>query len=196
MSGSQKSPNKKGPLTRGRYHKILSKSKGKQSPGKGRPSPTLVKCRTNFKPPKEIDISQLSEEEQLQKVLEVSKIESMTPDEQLRLAIAESIKNCCSTCLASTFKKNKNLNVASPTPPSDAVADPARLMPVPSIIQSMDEWTNKRMELYHKRKFIDNVRNETNMGALTKQAAANNIDEKAPEKEIPNVNRNPDYSGK
>jgi len=51
----------------------------------------------HFKPPK------LSEEEQLQKVLEESKIESLTPDEQLKLALAKSMRE---------------LNVATPTPPS------------------------------------------------------------------------------
>ena len=105
--GSQKSPNKDGPLTRGRYRKILSKSKAKRSPGKGRTSPTLVKNRTGsvfIKSRKEIaDLSKLSEEEQLQKALEESKIESMTLDEQMKLAISES---------------RKILNLASPTPPS------------------------------------------------------------------------------
>ena len=104
MTGSQKSsPSKNfGPLTRGRYRKILSKSKAKRSPVKGRTSPTLVKSISgvtgsqlkNFRSPKkENDLSKLSEEEQLQKVLEESKIESLTPDEQMKLAIAESLRD-------------------------------------------------------------------------------------------------------
>ena len=99
MPGSQKSsPSKNCPLTRGRYRKMVSKSKGKRSPVKGRTSPISgitgsSQLKNSRKPKKENDFSELSEEEQLQKVLEESRIESMSPNAQLKLAIAASLRD-------------------------------------------------------------------------------------------------------
>ena len=100
MPGSQKSsPSKNCPLTRGRYRKMVSKSKGKRSPVKGRTSPisgvtgSSSQLKNSRKPKKENDFSELSEEEQLQKVLEESRIESMSPNAQLKLAIAASLRD-------------------------------------------------------------------------------------------------------
>ena len=75
----------------------------------GRPGLSNIANMVHFKPPK------LSEEEQLQKVLEESKIESLTPDEQLKLALAKSMRE---------------LNVASPTattPPSQSMSPDEQL---------------------------------------------------------------------
>ena len=75
----------------------------------GRPGLSNIANMVHFKPPK------LSEEEQLQKVLEESKIESLTPDEQLKLALAKSMRE---------------LNVATPTattPPSQSMSPDEQL---------------------------------------------------------------------
>lgn len=99
MPGSQKSsPSKNCPLTRGRYRKMVSKSKGKRSPVKGRTSPISgvtgsSQLKNSRKPKKENDFSKLSEEEQFQKALEESRIESMSPNAQLKLAIAASLRD-------------------------------------------------------------------------------------------------------
>ena len=99
MPGSQKSsPSKNCPLTRGRYRKMVSKSKGKRSSVKGRTSPISgvtesSQLKNSRKPKKENDFSKLSEEEQFQKALEESRIESMSPNAQLKLAIAASLRD-------------------------------------------------------------------------------------------------------
>ena len=101
MPGSQKSsPSKNCPLTRGRYRKMVSKSKGKRSPVKERTSPisgvtgSSSQLKNSRKPnKKENDFSKLSEEEQFQKALEESRIESMSPNAQLKLAIAASLRD-------------------------------------------------------------------------------------------------------
>ena len=133
MPGSQKSsPSKNCPLTRARYRKMVSKSKGKRSPVKGRTSPisgvtgSSSQLKTSRKPnKKEIVFSKLSEEEQVQKVLEVSRIESMSQDDQLKLAIAASLRDLLN------IPGNQNV-LSAPTIPVIQVTGPSPIMPIPS----------------------------------------------------------------
>ena len=139
MPGSQKSsPSKNCPLTRGRYRKMVSKSKGKRSPVKERTSPisgvtgSSSQLKNSRKPnKKENDFSKLSEEEQFQKALEESRIESMSPNAQLKLAIAASLRDL--------------LNI-----PGDQNVLSVPTIPTPRKPMSQEKSNEKPKEMYQK----------------------------------------------
>ena len=222
MPGSQKSsPSKNCPLTRGRYRKMVSKSKGKRSPVKGRTSPISgvtgsSQLKNSRKPKKENDFSELSEEEQLQKVLEESRIESMSPNAQLKLAIAASLRdllnipgdqNVLSVPTIPTPRKPmsqempKEMSNEKPKEMSQKMSHE-----MPQVIKEMSNTSgigtsmkngngrsptlkelNKRIALYNERQKMQKWKMDSQ--------SILNIREKTPEKEIPE-NSNSDYSGK
>ena len=232
MPGSQKSsPSKNCPLTRGRYRKMVSKSKGKRSPVKERTSPisgvtgSSSQLKNSRKPnKKENDFSKLSEEEQFQKALEESRIESMSPNAQLKLAIAASLRD-----LLNIPGDQNVLSVPTiPTPrkpmsqemPKEKSKEMSKEMSqkisqkmsqkmsheVPHAIKEMSNTSeigtsmkngNGRyptLKELNKRMSLHNERQKMQKWKMDSQSILN-VGEKTPEKEIPE-NPNSDYSGK
>ena len=227
MPGSQKSsPSKNCPLTRGRYRKMVSKSKGKRSPVKGRTSPisgvtgSSSQLKNSRKPKKENDFSKLSEEEQFQKALEESRIESMSPNAQLKLAIAASLRdllnipgdqNVLSVPTIPTPRKpmsqempkekSKEMSNEKPKEMSQKMSHE-----MPKAIKEMSNTSeigtsmkngngrSPTLKELNKRMSLHNERQKMQKWKMDSQSILN-IREKTPEKEIPE-NPNSDYTGK